>query len=175
MASMLQHKGRVHGDLKAIIGFDHADLSLNETGIMSPRQAERLRRKASWRLVRMGLMLTASVVFAAAVDSSGLMGDYDSSLAKLLLLLEGLFALIGMHAGWEALMFVRDARDGRVELDDGSLQREIRDAGSSAYVVHTKRHTFRVSKAAYHAVDTTQAYRLYYAPRTKLLLAMEPR
>lgn len=165
------------GDLGTILGFDQSDLSLNRTGVMSRRQAARLRHLAIVRFVQMGMLIAVPVALAAAMASSGLVDGYESLEAKALLMFEASLALLGLVAAWVALRNMGDARDRRVEVDEGYVacisSSETR-GHHHYYYYRTMRRQYRVPKAACQALDKHQRYRIYIAPRTKTLLTIEP-
>ncbi len=71
---------------------------------------------------------------------------------------------------------MRDLREGRVALLDGNIQRkEDSDSdGDSTYYYVLDTQKFRVSWDAYEALIPGVTYRLYYLPRCKKIVSIEP-
>lgn len=167
-------KEPITGDLGTIHGFDRSDLTLNQAGVMSRPQAARFQHQAIVRFVQMGMLVAAPVALAAVLAASGLVDGYDSLAAKMLLILEASMALLGLVAGWDAMRNMGDARDRRVEVDEGYVVCTGRGARDYYFYYRTMRRQYRVPKAACEALDKHQRYRIYCAPRTKTLVAIEP-
>jgi hypothetical protein len=76
---------------------------------------------------------------------------------------------------WSAVNVTRDVNDDKVATAQGRVRRLVRRSRRSASYYYTlDRLQFYVSGAAYNALVEGREYRLYYLPRSKKLVGIEP-
>jgi len=86
--------------------------------------------------------------------------------------------LLGLFLGGlmlnQCLKFVRDALGGAVQQVEGPVRKSVVSSGrSTTYYYHAGREKFTVSRSAYAALVPNLTYRLYYAPRSRRIVAVE--
>lgn len=168
------------GDFSSIFGFDDLDLQSNRAGDMSPRQVGRMQRVAVGRFWASTVPLATTAICVAAASWVGPAAGPATTVFKALLGLAALSVLLTAYLGWRTMCAIADAIDGRVEVDDGYVVFEDRTRRSGyqpaprRYRFRTARRVYDVPAAARHALDKRQRYRIYFTPRAKALLAIEP-
>jgi hypothetical protein len=97
----------------------------------------------------------------------------DSSGLSLLFLL--FVALVILRLGLSVARMVVDLWSGEVSRVEGSVRRQTRRSRYyRSYYYVAGLHRFQVSQAAYNALLEQKSYRIYYAPRSKRLVSIEP-
>jgi hypothetical protein len=150
--------------------FGPEDLARNRNGQLSARQKARLARSA----LGFGLFGAGALAFMG-FGSWGMALDDDPGkwIGIGVLLLIGVI-LGGLMAGL-SLQLLRDAAQGSVKQAQGVVRRSMRSSGkSTSYYYHVEQKQFSVSAAAYAALPLDQAFRVYYTPRSRRIVGMEP-
>ena len=94
-------------------------------------------------------------------------------LVYVLLVLVAVFVFIRISG--RSISVISDIWGGKVEYADGHVTRHIRRARNSRYYIYQLGDMkFNVSKAAYNALIEGREYRVYFTPRAKRLVAIEP-
>lgn len=77
--------------------------------------------------------------------------------------------------GWGSVKVVWDIWNGKIEYMDGQVTRQVRRGRNARYYIYQLGDIkFNVSKAAYNALIEGREYRVYFTPRAKRLVAIEP-
>jgi hypothetical protein len=164
------HEHHAPALLQALAGansFSLEDLKVNQEGLLSKRQENKLLLLI---LMDLAIGLTSAVLFAVFIPQ---VLRATSSIGLLLLFVIG--GVILLRFGWSALKLIADLWHGRVESMEGPLTRQYRRAKYSiSYYYVYDRYRFQVSAAGYHALVEGRSYRVFYAPRSKQLVAIEP-
>lgn len=83
--------------------------------------------------------------------------------------------LVGGLILWSLWHTIGDLREGRVQMSEGRVQRiVVRGNKSVSYYYALNNIRFSVSTAGYNALVEGRPYRIYYLPRSKTLLGIEP-
>ena len=79
---------------------------------------------------------------------------------------------------WQARRLVRDLRTGEVDIAEGIVHkyrvRERRRSGGTRYYYRLDRVRLAVGRIAYNALVAGQRYRVYFAPHSRTVVAVEP-
>lgn len=145
-------------------------LDENRGGRMSFSQSLRLAVTAALYL----LGALAAFGLAAALLWSDLHRAHPSDAILTVIFGEVLLVLIGIYVFWRGLLIAFDALSGKVSYEDGLLRKAVRHGRTTYYKYHLNSLTWNVSRRAYNALVQGPAYRVYYAPRSRSLLAVEP-
>jgi hypothetical protein len=140
------------------------DLEANRTGALGPRQAQRLIASGYRNLaasVVIGVALLAILLFVA-----------HKPLKPVQWILSGALFLAALLVGINYFRRVRAAvAEGRVECLTGAV--ETRSGGRSGWYLHVAGQSFQLPVRPWH-VKSGSAYRVYFAPRPRAIVAMEP-
>jgi hypothetical protein len=145
--------------------FSEDDLALNRQGRLSERQRRRIvRSMAVWTVIVLALCLVVPPILIVAVR----MWQVGCVIAIILLLAGGILLLLRISA--------RDLRSGMVLAVRGPVQRMMVSDGEGGRTYHytVAGLRFMVSRAAYDALIPNLPYAVYYLPRGRALLSMEP-
>lgn len=155
-------------------GFTLDDLTHNRNGEATPAQ----------RMKPLGGVILGAVFGLMALAFGGLFFfqiypnvDSGEALPALLIpaLVLGIFALVG---GWMFLNGLLDMSVSSIEQAQGPGRKEKRTSGgknrSTRYYYVIDGKSFQVSRRAYTALLEGIDYRIYYLPRTKKLVSIEP-
>ncbi len=147
--------------LASVHGFNLGDLEMNRQGWISARQRSKLLRSAVLWVV-FTLAGTAALLF---------WGPDDLELGGLVILL--LLALLLLYIGYA---HYADMLRGRVAMLEGVVvsNKQSGDEGGHTYHYVIGRESFLVSESAYLALISGLPYRVYYGPKSKKLLSIEP-
>jgi hypothetical protein len=141
-------------------GFSQAELERNRQGRTSARQ-----QAATFYRVFILAVILAAVAIASAIYV--LRSEFPA-----------LFVLVPIILIVMFLMYrrVQDLAAGRVETIEGEVERTMDNSGDGGPVYHYTIGTFRfsVSLPAYNALVPGLRYRIYYLPKTKRLVSIEP-
>jgi len=153
--------------LARAIHFSRDDLQVNRQGSLSGSQETRLLGYASL-LGGFFLVFVWLTIFA-----------YQSRMAEGNLLINIFLALMTMFVflrlGWGGTKVILDIWGGEIMSMDGQVTKHIRRGRNTRYYLYQLGETkFRVSKSAYNALIEGGEYRVYFAPRSKRLVAIEP-
>lgn len=105
-----------------------------------------------------------------------LLSDVEDGEAWIVLLCFGGFdVLFSGIILWSIWRTITDLREGKVMIREGQVRRTVvRGSKSSSYYYVLNDLRFSVSAAGYAALVEGRPYRLYYLPRSKTLLGIEP-
>ena len=147
--------------------FSMADLDVNRQGSLSGRQVVKLLGYACWQ----GIVFLASALVAYLV-----LRDLPSGEDQIWVGLSGVLVLVlALIAVWNILRTVWDMLAGKATRNEGIVTRHIhRSRNSRTYSYQINRLKFKVSHTAYNALIDSREYRVYFAPRSKRLLGIEP-
>ena len=162
IASLTEVLGRV-------IGFGAGDLEANREGRLGGGQAARMVTA----IVGLGVLALLIVAFAGFMAWN--MTTENGGLSPIPILFVGAFGIIGpLLLGWSALKLVLDLLGGQVQKLEGPVQRTYSSSGkSTTYYYQVAGQKFTVSLRAYQALVSGPTYRVYHAPRSKRLVALE--
>jgi hypothetical protein len=163
-------------DLRSVLAAVHGHSTLaferNRLGQLDPAQAARLRRPA----IREG------VIGAACIGLPWLAVFGFDLHATIIYLICGVLNLIGAWCLYDAWQYLAEARAGRVDMEEGEVttpltRQSTRDGLGEenikvCYIVNDRR--FKVSPQAYWALVEGLRYRVYFTPRTRTLVGIEP-
>lgn len=125
----------------------------------------------------LGMGITLIVATALGLFFSWLIiSDADESEAWIILLIFGSFdVLFSGLILWSIWRTITDLREGKVLMREGSIKRIVHRGNKSvSYFYQMGDLRFSVSAAGYNALVEGRAYRVYYLPRSKTLLGIEP-
>lgn len=147
--------------LASVHGFSLGDLEMNRQGWLSARQRSKLLRAA---------MLWVGFTVAGALALLLWMPD-DLELTGIVILV--IFALLLLYIGYT---HYADMLAGRVAMLEGVVvsTKHTGDEGGYTYHYVMGRERFTVSESAYLALISGLPYRVYYGPKSKKLLSIEP-
>ncbi len=147
--------------LASVHGFSMGDLEMNRQGWISAHQRSKLLRAA---------VLWVGFTLAGAAALLIWMPD-DLELGGMVIL--ALLALLLLYIGYT---HYADMLRGRVAMLEGTVisQRRSGDEGGYTYHYVIGRESFLVNESAYHALISGLPYRVYYGPKSKKLLSIEP-
>lgn len=158
--------------LRQTNGFDEYTLALNRRGEMTDAQKQWLggSRRGDLRtaviVALLGIVLFAiNFIFQTGLDAETLLGG-----AAFFVLFSGYF----VYRWWAQNA---DARSAVVQTAEGAVTKlEQRTEDSSTYTHYYVINGIRleVGEAAYHALIDQVVYRVYYLPRSRQLLSIEP-
>jgi len=140
-------------------------------------RAGRVDEATRGAVLRQRGLTTGLVVFVIlAVSAAVLLGASSDPEAWPVLLIVGVLDVI--FVGFMVWAFIRVANDlqaGVVLAREGRVQRQVvRSNRSSSYYYRLGDLRFRVSGTAYNALVEGVDYRIYYLPRSKTLVGIEP-
>jgi len=148
--------------------FSMDDLATNRNGSLSFGQEVRLFGYASV----LGAFLLAFILLTI-VTAQSKMAD-ENLLVYIFLAVMALAMLLRL--GWGSIKVIWDIWNGEVKYMDGRVTRHIRRGRNTRYYLyHLNDINFRVSRSAYNALIEGGEYRVYFAPRSKRLVAIEPK
>jgi len=147
--------------------FSMADLDVNRQGSLSGLQVLKLMAYAGWQAI---------MFLASALAGYLVLRDLPSGEDQLWAGLSGaLVVILALIAAWNILGAVWDILTGKATHTEGIVTRhEHRTRNSRSYSYQINQHKFKVSHIAYNALIDGREYRVYFAPRSKRLLGIEP-
>ena len=147
--------------------FSMEDLQINRDGSLRGHQEVRLLGFVFFWVV----LLFAFIFISFLALQNQLAGENKLVYILLILVAEYVFIRIG----WRSMGVLRDIWDGKVESAHGHVTRHIRRARNSHYYIYKLGDfKFNVSMSAYNALIEDKEYLVYFTPRTKRLVAIEP-
>lgn len=152
------------------------DLALNEHGIISPMQHERLQQMLTDKLIEDGkITLFVTVVLAGLTF---LARDYLALAPWLLILLVGGPVLLIVYFLWQWWRIrhhlTRDQHEQIAETVSGRVTLAPNLATHDQtlpYMLSIEDRTFPISEKAFLAFKNGDPYQIYYAPHTRILLS----
>lgn len=153
--------------LSNVNNFTLEDLKLNQDGRLSRHQENTLLWITALYLVFCVGTIILAVIFMPKIIPS------LSSIRNQLILFIVLYLFIRFT--WSAVKLIGDIWHGKVSNVEGPVGRRIHRARySDSYYYVSDLDEFQVSSAAYHALLEGQRYRIYYVPRSRRLVSIEP-
>jgi hypothetical protein len=147
--------------------FSMDDLQVNRDGSLSHSQELRLLGLVS---VLIALILITVLGVALAVQ-----GQFLEETPTSLVLIGVIVLILSLRLLWSVIVMVGDMWVGRVNQTDGQVTRHVHRARNTRYYTYqVNGFRFRVSMSAYNALIEGREYRIYFAPRSKRLVAIEP-
>jgi hypothetical protein len=147
--------------------FSMEDLETNRQGLLSWGQEIRLFRYAA--TLGLFLMIFIWISFFASQNQTA----KDNSLVIVFLVV--MLVVMLLRLGWGSVKVLFDIWSGKVEFMDGGVTRHIRRGRNMRYYFYQLDGVkFIVSKSAYNALIEGRDYRIYFGPRSKRLVAIEP-
>jgi hypothetical protein len=167
-----------HSQLIAAHGFRPDALDANRAGVLTPEQASGI----GWRSgvqVTLGLAAGVILVVVGCVGIEHWLATQNAN---------GLVAALGIVGGalvaWLTLRFQRrmsaDLAERKVAVVEGMIRKTTRTStdsdGSTSTTYHYRigRLSFRVRRAGYRLLNARLRYRVYYLPRTRKVVNLEP-
>ena len=143
------------------------DLETNRTGALSSRQELRL---SAALLVWVVLILFSMVGILLAVQ-----GRFFGKAPTTYILMSVVFVFLLLRVGWSAMKLLADLWMGTTAQTEGTVTRHVHHARNTRYYTYQVNGLkFHVPLAAYNALLEGRSYRVYFAPRSKRLVAIEP-
>jgi hypothetical protein len=147
--------------------FSLQDLKVNQQGMLSKRQENGLLLIVALYLVScMSLAALFTVLIPQILQAV-------SATLYILILIIG--AILLLKFSWSAIQIMGDIWIGKPSSVEGPVVRQSRRTRyyRSHYYVSGS-HKFQVSESAYNALIEGKSYRIFYVPRSKRLVSMEP-
>jgi hypothetical protein len=171
---------RAHALMRAH-GFTQTDLEANRLGKLSPAQAALLRARARGQLV-MGALLFVAGGFVLTGLSSMLVLALLASRGRVpgvAYVFTGALSLAFVAALLLAALWIRNCfreiSEQRVGVAEGVVTAERVSGDADAYFYVLDGTSYQVPAEAYTLVkDDPSRYRVYYAPRSRWVVGMEP-
>jgi hypothetical protein len=155
-------------------------LAANRQGQLSAAQRKTQIHNLAFVALSLGLMSAFFGVLIFFVWRTYLAGDNPLggtiALTLLLLFFPTTAFLIAARHGFSFSAIV-DLREGRVAVTEGVVRKTmvyLSNSKESLYYYRINRLRFPVSEAGYDALIANRPYRVYYLPRSKILLSLEP-
>jgi hypothetical protein len=173
-ASPAQVRQSLRDILAQANNFSLEDLTHNSSGEITSAQ----RMKPLGQVVMGGIFGVVALVFGGIFFFQVFPNlDAGDALPAIVIpaLVLGIFALVG---GWMFLNGLLDMSISSIEQVEGPGHKEKRTSGgrnrSTRYYYVINGQSFQVNRRAYTALIDGLAYRVYYLPRTKKLVSIEP-
>lgn len=158
-----------------------ADLAANQSGQLTPAQAEWLRAQVAFRQDQLrGDWIKFIPVVVILTGGAALIGfgPLGLCLSAMLLILYFLPAWMRLQRGWN-LHILADADEGRVFTATGTVtlstpklpedQREVQ------HWLHLGNLNLLIDPLTYERIDPDETYTIFYAPRSKIAVLVQPR
>jgi len=154
-------------------------LETNRKGLLATSQILRLLGMIATKLFWSVLILLVSIVISFAaynyLPAFGISRWYA-------VIGFGIGLLIAMGFMTQSVALLADLANGKASVADGKIAKTVQTTHSRHgthhdyyYEVPQARLKFEVSEAAHEALVDDLEYRLYYTPRTKMMVAIEPK
>ncbi len=151
--------------------FDPAWLELNRAGKLAAGQKRRLILLSTWSYL-LGLFVVGAFVYGYLQGLGDNLQDPGSLIFPGLVLLA---ILVGAgFIAWQASAPFRDAMTGQVVSKQGPVYKSKRAGRTVTYYYVLESMNWIVSRGAYNALVEGDTYRVYYVPRSRRLVAIEP-
>lgn len=151
--------------LAAVHGHSVEAFERNRLGQLDPSQAGALRRRVAQETLVGAFLFCLPFGLWFLVGGSGLLG----------LALIGMLSLFGVWFFFAAYRHLAEIRAGRVDILEGVVITEMRRSDKSVgYYYRVGDQRFSVSNKAYDALIDGRSYRVYYMPRSRTLVGIEP-
>jgi hypothetical protein len=169
-------RGELLGVMAQVHHFNMEDLETNRQGRLAGGQIGRLLLRIVWLTVFWVFILGVGLVIAYSIYTSL---HSDSAQLWALIITAGIFLLGGAIYLWLVVRLLIDITRGQVTTAQGLVRRTFtvshsQHGTSTTYYYKLDKLSFTVSASAYTAFIDGPQYRLYYAPLSKTLLAIEP-
>ena len=151
--------------------FSIDDLAENRRGFLTGGQTLRL----IGYIIGQGVLFLAVAAFAAGLYFSMTTSSTNSEDLVWISVFGIMVLIFGLGAVWNVLKALIDLFTRTVSNEEGFvMRREHRTRNGRYYTYQIKSLKFRVSRTAFQALVDGWEYRVYYSPRSKRLLAIEP-
>jgi hypothetical protein len=197
-------KQQILRDLAKAFRFSAHSLEANRRGKLGPEQVRStflelvrplvfgagcvLAPLSLWTImVMMDRRTSSSESFSYVISSMLSPGELWQSLGYFKTAIAGLATLAGLIGGvlfckrfsmalyFDLLEHTVVIREGRVESSEHEVLRKAGKDPLEQYFFHHKNEKFAVSRQAFRAIDCGAAYYIYYLPRSRRLVAVEPK
>ena len=157
--------------LNTVFRFDPNDLALNRQGQLGESQVSRLQ-KEMWTYAIIGIVMVSA--FSIVPLSVMFLPRTQSSAWIPTLIFFGADVIVAIVFSFLAWRVWRDISDRRVEMLNGVLRKYVvRGNKSSTYYIEIDNKKFAVGVPQYNVVIEGRTYRLYYAPRSSIVIGIE--
>ncbi|MBI4631120.1 MAG: hypothetical protein HY740_05275 [Chloroflexi bacterium] len=157
--------------LNTVFRFDPNDLALNRQGQLGESQLSHLQRQM-WAYAIIGLVMVS--VFTSVPLFVMFVASNQSSAWIPTLLFLGVDVIVAIVFTFLAWRVWRDISDRRVEILNGVLRKYVvRGNKSSTYYIEIGNKKFAMGIPQYNVVIEGRTYRLYYAPRSSIVIGIE--
>jgi len=147
--------------------FSRDDLQANRDGSLSSRQEVRL-----FGLMLFWVALLAAFILISFLAVQSQVADENMFVYFSLILIA---LIMFLRISWRGVGLLWDIWGGKVSRMDGQVTRHIRHARNTRYYTYQLNEIkFNVSLPAYNALIEGKKYRVYFTPRAKHLVAIEP-
>jgi len=147
--------------------FSMDDLQSNRDGSLSGRQEVRL-----FGLISFWVALLAAFILINYLALQKQIVEENKVIYFMIISL-GLFVVLRL--GWRSISLIWDIWGGKVDHMDGQVTRRVRRARNTRYYLYQLNDIkFHISMSAYNALIEGKEYRVYFTPRAKRLVAIEP-
>lgn len=174
---MLTKSKKKAPSLLEVFDLNSEDIAENAAGRLAVPQRKRLRQEQMRYWTGVGTALLLKVLTLLLY---GQLLTQDVSSAGLALVIAFAVAMSGfaLWSAWKALILQMDIQAGEVAAFEERVFMDVgqRPAGymlTAHYALHGDGLTFPVEKTAFLAFQNGAAYRVYYSPRSKVLLGAE--
>ncbi len=150
--------------------FNPLSLESNRNGIQSPDQALRLTLLASLYIIGaiMALSISAGIIILFEKTANA------SAPVFPVLCLNIFLFIIGFYVLWRGFLIISDVWTGKIAAVQGHVSKSVWNGRLTSYHYSLAGMRWRVSHQAYNALVASIPYRIYFTPRSKILIAIEP-
>jgi len=155
--------------LQEALGFTLDDLQANREGRMTHQQRLPLESRRNtwtgWRVLIFTLCIVLGAVFVANQMTAFAIGT-------------GVFSLLFYaFSRWQMSPYVSDLREGSVKAAEGRVKLDIHHhdkvGNREDFIVSMMNKRFYVKRHVFDAFENANAYRVYFAPKSQILLSAE--
>jgi hypothetical protein len=120
-------------------------------------------------------VLSALILITVLGIALAVQGRFWEETPTSLVLIGVIVLILSLRLIWSVIVMAGDMWAGRVDQTDGRVTRHVHRARNTRYYTYQVNGLrFRVSMSAYNALIEGREYRIYFAPRSKRLVAIEP-
>lgn len=149
--------------------FDAHDLAENREGRLTPPQRKKLEAyRNTWTVWRV-------IGFALAAFASGM--AFAESLHALIVVIWVTFTLFYFYSRWQLRPYLIDLQEGRVRMQEGRVKLDVNHHDAvgrkNEFIVSMVNKRFNVKRPIFDAFNNAHAYRVYFAPKSQVLISAE--
>jgi hypothetical protein len=149
---------------------------------LKANRAGRLTKDQAWQLLvpMWGYVLADLLMIGIAIAFTGYVLLHDlKSIALIIPIVFALAVMVGLYSWKDVTTIIPDISEGHVLVMEGPVyKRKVSTSGSRTrrtdYFYEINGRRFEVSPQAYKALFAGRSYRLYYTPRSKSIVSIEP-